>query len=215
MKYLAHALAASAVLSVSGLQGAAIVQNYSSGPLNLGIPDGNPSGLSNVINVTSSSISNIADISVTLNVSGTHNGDIYAYLQHGSGLAVLLNRPGRGTGISFGNSNDGLQVTLNDLGAFSDIHNADSGGGLLSGTFTSDGRSTDPNDVLDTDARDATLTGFFGEDADGGWTLFVADLSGGDSHTLESWSIELTAIPEPGTSLLLLLGGSLLARRRR
>jgi hypothetical protein len=37
------------------------------------------------------------------------------------------------------------------------------------------------------------------------WTLFVADLSGGDTHTLSSWGLTLTGVPvpEPGTAALL------------
>ena len=63
-------------------------------------------------------------------------------------------------------------------------------------------------------ARDGAFTGSTGYER---WvrTLFVTDLSGGDSHTLDSWELEITGVPEPGTVSLLLLGAALLARRRR
>jgi hypothetical protein len=31
----------------------------------------------------------------------------------------------------------------------------------------------------------------------GTWTLFIADLSGGEQSTLVSWSLDITAVPEP------------------
>jgi hypothetical protein len=40
----------------------------------------------------------ITDVNVGLQLSGGWNGDLYAYLVHSSGFAVLLNRVGRGTG---------------------------------------------------------------------------------------------------------------------
>ena len=48
--------------------------------------------------------------------------------------------------------------------------------------------------------------------------LLIADLSGGDTHTLVSWGLEATGlVPEPGTTALLALGGLglLLAAQRR
>jgi subtilisin-like proprotein convertase family protein len=165
--------------------------------------------------IIGSEITTITDISVTLDIDGTWNGDLYVYLQHDSGIAILMNRVGRSSLNLFGTSDAGFVVTLNDLGAFSDIHGATAGGGPVTGFFASDGRETDPDSVLDTDPRTALLTNFIGGDANGGWTLFVADMSGGNGHTLNSWSIEVTGVPEPGTSLLLLLSGSLLLRRKR
>lgn len=186
----------------------AITENYDFLGLALGLPDGDPTGVANLQTISSSIVS-IDDISVSLDIAGTWNGDIYASLQHDTGFAVLLNRIGRTSGDSFGSSDDGFSVTLNDLGGFPDIHGQTSGGGTLFGNFGSDGRDVDPNLVLDVDARTALLTDFVGMDANGGWTLFVADMSGGDTHVLNSWSMEISgsAVPTPvGGSSALMFG---------
>lgn len=216
MKTLLCLLTVPVISALPVAKAASIVEVYNFNGLNQSVPDGNPSGLANVQNLTSDIIE-IEDISVSLNISGGWNGDLYVYLQHNAGLSVLLNRVGRTAGESFGYDNDGLDVTLNDLGSLAEIHGQDSGGGLLTGSFGSDGRLTDPNSVLDTDPRDALLTTFTGDDASGDWTLFVADLSGGDAHTLNSWSMEITGmtIPEPGTLSLFAIGAVLLIRRKR
>lgn len=161
-------------------------------------------------------LTQIEDISVLLTISGTFNGDLYATLQHSSGFAVLLNRVGRDVGMAFGLDNDGFTIELNDMGGFDDVHVQDSGGGLLTGMVSSDGRTTDPDLVLTTDARLAQLDSFVPLDANGDWTLFVADLSGGDSHILTSWGLQITGVPEPGTTSLLAFSLlALIARRKR
>ena len=48
-----------------------------------------------------------------------------------------------------------------------------------------------------------------GLDPNGSWTLFFADLSAGDQTTLTSWSLEITAVPEPVPAALGLFGGLL------
>jgi subtilisin-like proprotein convertase family protein len=82
--------------------------------------------------------------------------------------------------------------------------------------FDSDGRSADPGSVVAGDPRDGLLDGFLGLDASGSWTLFAADLSGGDSHILTGWSMEIIGVPEPGTTSLLAFSVlALFARRKR
>ena len=46
----------------------------------------------------------------------------------------------------------------------------------------------------------------------GNWTLYLADVSGGDVSTLNSWALEIAAVPEPPSWLeaavaVLFLGG--------
>ena len=44
-------------------------------------------------------------------------GDLYAYLQHGSGISILLNCPGKRAGESFGyDDNQSLSVAFSDGG---------------------------------------------------------------------------------------------------
>ncbi|MCX6894794.1 MAG: PEP-CTERM sorting domain-containing protein, partial [Verrucomicrobia bacterium] len=54
----------------------------------------------------------------------------------------------------------------------------------------------------------------------GTWTLFLADMSGGDVSTLVSWGLNVSVVPEPTTWALigfvaLLAGGKLVSLRRR
>ena len=72
--------------------------NYSwnSGFLNSGVvPDGNSTGWSDTRNLSGIAQNSILDLNVTLQLSGGWNGDLYAYLTHGTGFSVLLNRVGR------------------------------------------------------------------------------------------------------------------------
>ena len=49
----------------------------------------------------------------------------------------------------------------------------------------------------------------------GTWTLFVADQSAGETSTLQSWTLTVTAVLEPSAALRVGLGELLLLRRRR
>src|SRR5512143_1921392 len=70
-------------------------------PINVGavIPDNDLNGYQSSQNVTG--LSNwVSHVTVTLNISGGFNGDLYAFLSHNNSMAVLLNRVGRsGTNI--------------------------------------------------------------------------------------------------------------------
>ena len=178
------------------------------------IPDNSILGVTDTRNFVSA-ITNITDVKVTLNISGGWAGDLYAYVQHDSGFAVLLNRVGRTAVSILGNPSSGFSVTLSDAAA-ADIHLAPDSGALLSGEFQPDGRTADPAVVLNTSARGAMLSSFRGLSSQGNWTIFVADIAAGDEAILQSWSLEITGIPEPsGGTLLLAALGILLSRRRR
>src|SRR6185436_18333622 len=87
-----------AVLSFSGTPGTAI-------------PDDNAVGLGYHFTV-SDPAQQIASVTVSFAISGGYNGDIYAYLSHGDGFAVLLNRVGV-TGVNAnGYPDNGFNVTL-------------------------------------------------------------------------------------------------------
>jgi hypothetical protein len=71
--------------------------------------------------------------------------------------------------------------------------------------------------LLGTYSASGTLVDFNGAVADGPWTLYFADLSsGGGTSTLNSWSLNIEAVPEPVNVALgifgVLLGGLALAR---
>ncbi len=209
---------------------AVLIETHSFTGLNLDIPDGNPSGLANVQNFTTF-IGSITDLEVSLKITATPDfaplafaGDLYIYLSHSTGFSVLLNRVGRALAAPFGYDDNGLDITLDDEAGNGDVHlyrtvTTPSPGSPLTGTWSPDARATDPNLVLDTDPRTSLLSNFDGLSAAGDWTLFVADLSTGEEHRLEDWSLKITgeAVPEPATAALLALGalGVLTPRRRR
>src|SRR6266478_535051 len=90
---------------LTGLQAQAQVFQQT---VNTDIPDGNPTGLSSTIEV-SGLASQLENITVSLDISGGFNGDLYAYVSHGtSGFAVLLNRVGKTAGDPFGYSDAGF-----------------------------------------------------------------------------------------------------------
>jgi subtilisin-like proprotein convertase family protein len=208
-----------AILSAATLPAVhAATSVYSFNGLGLVVPDGSPSGLANVQEVASD-IATIEEVTVTLTLSGTYNGDLYVYLKKDTGFSVLVNRVGRnGSGAGYGD--DGFNVTLSDS-AMSDIHTyqtttTPSAGSPLTGTWRPDGRITDPDIVAFGDSRPALLSSFNGLSANGSWTLYVADLNGGDVHTLQSWSITVTGIvPESGSAVLAVTAAGLLLSRRR
>src|SRR2546426_2405484 len=156
----------------------------------LPIPDGDAAGVSDVRTITSV-ITQISSITVSLDISGEFNGDLYASLRHDSGFSVLLNRPGRTSLSPAGYGDSGLNVTLSDGAANGDIHLyrtvlAPEAGSPLTGEWQSDGRNVDPGLVLDTSPRTAGLDVFNGLNANGEWMLFVADLQSCGANTLQS-----------------------------
>jgi subtilisin-like proprotein convertase family protein len=194
---------------MTGLSAHAAVFTLSSGTLNTAVPDGNVNGLQSTLTFNDAYFDNVLDVNVRLNISGGYNGDLYAYLTHGSGISILLNRSGRTAFNSFGYGDAGFDITLDDS-ASTDIHAyGGNGGNQLTGTYQPDARNMDPALAIQIAPRNAFLSAFNGLDANGGWTLFIADVSGGDQSTLVSWELEITAVPEPTTIALGVFGGLL------
>jgi subtilisin-like proprotein convertase family protein len=173
------------------------------------VPDGNLVGWSDTRDVSGVS-GPIGDVSVTLNLSGGWNGDLYAYLVHDSGFAILLNRVGRDVGNAAGFGTAGMNVTLSDAAVLGgNIHSVSVPAPL--GTYQPDGRNIDPqtaaagfNNPLN---PTALLSSFNGGNPNGNWTLFVADVASGDVTTVQSWGLNIALVPEPSSFVLLLLGG--------
>lgn len=182
--------------------------------VNATVPDNDDLGLADYRNISAPGLTEIQSITVGLNFSGGWNGDLYAHLVHGSGFSVLLNRPGRTSGDPDGAGSSGMTILLDD-GAATDVHTAIPTVGLATGTYQPDARTEDPLLVTDTSPRTAFLSNFIGLNPNGTWTLFVADQSPGAVSTLQSWTLNITAVPEPSAALLGGLGMVLLLRRRR
>ncbi len=174
------------------------VYSYTGGAYD--IRDGNLAGMSSQISVTSVHNS-LSDLTVSLNVSGGYNGDLYAYLSHNGVLVPLLNRVGT-AGLSsepqyyFGFSTSGFNLKLDDW-AVDNIHDVPS---------PTSGSSYVP------DSGSASLANFNTYNPNGTWTLFFADLSGGGGTSrMEGWSLsmtELTVVPEPVNVALGLFAGA-------
>ena len=192
------------LLAAVSVRGALYTETFSSGTSVGPIPDGNPVGVT--FGGTVSGIPSgftVSGLTVGLNISGGYNGDLYAYLMAPDGtVVVLLNQPGVVVGGNqFGYDGSGLNVTLSDSGATGIQTTPETAGAVFSGTYQAAG----------------TLVDFNGRVADGTWTLFFADMSsGGGTSTLNSWSLNIEAVPEPVNVALgifgALLGGLALAR---
>lgn len=170
------------------------------------IPDGESSGLASVQSL-SGLRGPIAFVTLRLNISGVgegaFNGDLYAALQHGTGFAVILNRPGRTESTPFGYADNGLDVRFEDRPESPDVHTYRLGGvptGALTGVWSTDGRLADPASVTAESPRLATLDVFKGLDPNGQWVLFVADLESGGTARLDSWDLQIAIVPEPSAA---------------
>lgn len=156
--------------------------------VNAGIPDGNPLGvsLSGIVSDIPAGWT-VSGLTVTLNLSGGYNGDLYSYLVNPAGVRVLLmNQPGVAIN-GFGAGGSGLNVTLQDGASQHGNIQDEISNASLSGTYNAA----------------ESLGGFNGSVASGTWTLFFADLSnGGGQSALNSWSLNIEAVPEPANVAL-------------
>ena len=182
-----------------------VTETYSfttfSGQASLTIPDGNASGVSDTRTISGSSAFTIESIRVTLDLSAEFNGDLYGYLRHDSGFSVLLNRPGRASGNLPGYDDAGFNVTFAGDAINGDIHYYQpASGSPLTGLWQPDARAIDPDSsgaAFDAASRTATLDSFSGLNANGAWTLFLADVASGGNSALNGWGMEITPVPEP------------------
>jgi subtilisin-like proprotein convertase family protein len=225
MPKASHLLAVALVALATDGRTPALNYNFSGG--NTPIPDGEPSGLVDAQSINDAPGVTIADLRVTLDISGTglggFNGDLYVTLQHDNGFAVLLNRLGARSGVPYGYGDSGLSVTLDDA-ATGDLHkyrqvlNGDDSiplAGILTGTWSPDARNVDPSVVLDSSLRTDFLSSFIGTSVNGTWSLFVTDLSTGGTQQLDGWGLEIVAVPEPSSLSLAVAGLLGLALWRR
>lgn len=199
------------MLAVCGPALAIPITESASFTVGTGIRDNDLNGVADTRTLTSA-INDITSLTVTLNIAGGYNGDLYAYLTHDSGFAVLLNRVGRTSTSAYGYADSGFNVTFNDLAANGDIHSYQQTlnplGGALTGVWRPDGRNIHPYQSLDSTASTALLSSFNGLDANGDWTLFVADASAVGIARFEGWGLQITgnaaAVPDTGSTLGLL-----------
>jgi len=178
---LAAVWTASATLYYQGTPGIDTTGGTSMGAVgSTTILDGNPVGTWNTM--TLSGLGPVlTGLTVTVNVTGGVNSDLYAYLSHNGEIAVLLNRMGVSPTTPFGDTGSGFIASYTALDANNTVSPF-----AGAASFTGAGPTTD-------------LTTTFGSvDLNGTWTLFFADVAtGGGNATLNGWSLNLTAVPEP------------------
>jgi len=165
------------------------------------IYDGSPVGSFFTMDLGSAGLDNLTGIQVSLNLSGGLNGNLYSYLVAPDGtVVVLLDRPGVTGSNPFGNTQSGLNITL-----------ANGGSTILtgSGSDLSTGVYAVPT------ANGNSLVNFGSEaspgvNPNGTWTLYFADMvAGGGNETLNGWSLDITAVPEPVNVAMAAFGGVL------
>ncbi len=172
------ALATTATLILAGVSARAGLETFNPDTV---IPDGDLAGVA--FNQTLSDYASQATVSaltVALNIVGGYDGNLYSYLVAPNGTMVVLLTPSA-------NSGSGMNITLQD-GASAITASSD----LSGGTYAASG----------------TLANINGSAANGQWTLFFADeVTGGGTSTLNSWSLNITAVPEPVNVALRVFGG--------
>jgi len=173
---------------------------YGVGSGGLAIPDGSPVGVASQMNFTANTTGNqMIGVTVGLNVSGGYDGNLYAYLISPTGtLVVLMDHPGSAPFYAAGS---GMTVTL-DSSAGTGIQSvAETYRQNLAGTYAPLGNLSG---IAAPGGNDGT--------GNGTWTLFFADLTrGGGQAYLDSWTLNLTVVPEPVTLSLGLFAAMLIA----
>jgi hypothetical protein len=98
-------------------------------------------------------------------------------------------------------------AAANDVHFYGNASPTFNGNGQLTGSWQPDGRNIDPASppaAFDS-ASQVTFASFNDANANGNWTLFFADMSaGGGNSQLVSWELDITAVPEPVITALVL-----------
>lgn len=165
------------------------------------IPDGNPSGWVDSRSVSTMPAGTLVSVAVDLQLTGGWNGDLYAYLVHGSGFCVLLDHVGPGL---YGYGDPGLDVTLADSGANTLLGNSPLGN---IGTYGGGGV---PTGLWNPDTTTGSMGSFLTTLQNGTWNLFIADVSSGEIMTVQSWGLQMdiVAVPEVETWVAAAMAGA-------
>ncbi len=153
--------------------GANVNPTYVSTDVPKSIPDSTT--VTSTVAVTDNKI--IQDVNVTItNITHTYNGDLDIFMIAPDATEVELSTDNGGSGENY------INTVFDDSAATS----ISAGTSPFTGTFKPEG----------------SLASFNGKNATGTWTLEVTDDAGGDTGTLNGWSITFTYPPQScGTSL--------------
>lgn len=180
-----------------------VAQTFTTGDAAATIPDNSMGTFTACQNVVVSGVgASLTDANVLVTAAHSWVGDVTLRLQSpgGASTLMLLNRPGR-TGTGFGSDDNFVNTEVIE---YDDAHptsaenmgvgcaaNIGTGAGNCDNFFQPAPAATDtPIAGLGTN-----LAQFNGSDANGTWTLCAADSAGGDTGTLTSWSLVVSAVP--------------------
>ena len=147
---------------------------------NVPIPDNNPTGVTDTINVAQTL--SIQDLDVYIRANHTWVGDVGFTLSNGTTTVTLVNRPGN-PASTFGCSGDNYDVTVDDEGASPAIENQCN---ATPPAITGNAPGGDPPNT-------SLLAAYDGQSSLGTWTLTATDAAGGDTGTLLEWCLTITA----------------------
>ena len=186
----------------------------------IGIPDDGFDGTlgsmaSDTITVTGHGAGEtVTEVSVDLALTHTWVGDLTIALEAPNGQVLgLASRPGL---AEIGDGSDccgtdgdwfGLEASFSDAGLTSAEDMADVFGGESFFAFP------DTTKVFLGSGPD--FAAFNGQAANGDWTLYVGDSAALDTGTFDSWTINISSVPEPASFGLLGIAGMMLLGMRR
>lgn len=181
------------LLAASGARGSVYIENFAGGGSVGAIPDGSPIGVTFSGTVSDAPGLTVSELTLTLNISGGFNGNLFAYLNAPDGThVVLFNQPGVSESNPFGATGAGMNITLQDGGVINGSIQNETSAAVLSGSYNAAG----------------TLADFSGAAVNGTWEIFFADeVTGGGTSTLTSWSLGINAVPEPVNNALMIFFG--------
>jgi len=144
---------------------------------NASIPDNDASGVSDVINVTTSNT--LQDLDITLDISHAWVGNLGITLEHlTTGTAVtLMDQPGAPASTN-GCGGDDINATIDDYGPDGDAEAMCDNAPAIHGRI----RGGDP-------ANGALLAAFNGENISGDWRLTVSDHADGNIGQVTKWCL--------------------------
>jgi hypothetical protein len=173
------------------------------------VPDGSYSGWTDTRTVNSMPAGTLDAVAVTLTLNSGWTGDLFAYLVSDTGFCVLLDQVGGGAAgagnmtIRLADDGFGTYGGFTGGGSFANIHSY-AGGNTSLTTWNPD---NDAGGLLP-QGGSGSLGSFTA--ANGTWTLFIADLSGGGVTTVTDWGLQMdiVAVPEVETWIAAALAGA-------
>ena len=152
------------------------------GPLSLSIPDSNPTGSTNVQNVSGLG-GNIVDLDVDVAINHSWFGDLIVQVEHLGTIVTIVDRPGVPVLSTVGCPANNPDIVLDDEGTGGNVEDLCS----AANDSTLPVPPSPPNYVPNN-----PLSAFDGLSPNGDWTITVSDNAGIDTGTLIRWSLHIS-----------------------